>query len=117
VLDEGQKLDVWSLERIERRAWTETRPDPDGLSDAVESLRRIGPALASLDRKSCRVQLYLSSIRDEEQGGFDIPAELIAAAGAAGAELIVSILVMWYGDEEEAENTWRDKRETQDAQQ
>jgi hypothetical protein len=39
-----------------------------------------------------RASLYISAIRDEESGGFDLPAALITAAGAAQLGLAVSIL-------------------------
>jgi hypothetical protein len=50
-----------------------------------------------------RADLYISAIRDEESGGFDLPAALIAAAGAAQLALAVSILCDVADDEADSE--------------
>lgn len=84
-----------SLVLIERDQWTGAHPVETALGQAITLLRQMAPALASLDRSHARPELYLSSIRDEEQGGVSIPAELVGAASAGNLELSLSILVMW----------------------
>jgi hypothetical protein len=64
------------------------------LLPAAAKLRQLAPALASVDRSRCQVELSISTIREEDQGGFELPAELIAAAAAGGLSLGISILVM-----------------------
>ncbi len=100
---DAQRADVWSVELIQRDQWSLNRPDDDALSPAVVKLQRMVPGLTSLDRERCQAELYLSSIREEEQGGFAVPAELIAAAALANLPLSVSILVMWPSEDEEGE--------------
>jgi hypothetical protein len=92
--DKVQEADVWSLVLIQREEWTGRLPEEAALTRTSATLRRMGPALASLDRARCRTELYLSSIREEEQGGFTLPTELIEGACMARLELAVSILVM-----------------------
>jgi hypothetical protein len=60
----------------------------------AETIARLAPTLASLDRTQCRADLSISTIRQEDWGGFDLPAEFVAAAGAAGLAMGVSIPVL-----------------------
>lgn len=63
------------------------------LSAASATLRRMAPMLATLNRSRCTAELYISTIRDEDQGGLEIPAELVAAAAAGALSIDISILV------------------------
>jgi len=63
-------------------------------------LRRLAPMLAALDHTCCEAELYISTIREEAQGGFSLPAMLVTAATSAHLALTLSILVML--DDEEA---------------
>jgi hypothetical protein len=99
-LDEPQKVDVWSVELIERDRWTRSCPDERALAEALGTLRRVAPLLASLDRTGWSAELYLSTIRDEEQGGFYLPRELVDLAAKADLAISVSILVAWPDDDE-----------------
>lgn len=63
------------------------------LASATATLQRLAPALASLDRAKTQASVWLSTIRKEDQGGFGLPAELVAACAAGGLEIEVSILV------------------------
>lgn len=84
-------MDLWLLnlaeiqdgERLEHR-----------LQEAAMQLKQLAPAIAMLDRSNCRAELYISTIREEDQGGFSLPSELVAAAAAAQLSIEVSILVM-----------------------
>jgi len=67
------------------------------------TLQRLAPLLAGLDRSRCTAELYVSTIREEDQGGFELPAELVAAAAAAALSIGVSILVLL--PEEESDGT------------
>lgn len=84
-----QPADNWSITLI---PWWSGPVDENVIARAVTTLQHMAPALASLDRTRCRVQLHISAVRNEEQGGFELPSELISAAGAARLELVVSIL-------------------------
>ena len=96
-----QVADVWVVTLIERSEWTDESPLAAATERAVEILRRAAPGLARLDTSRCQTELYLSTIRDEEMGGFSLPAEIVAAAGACNLTLAVSVLVMWSDDDEE----------------
>jgi hypothetical protein len=65
----------------------------------TETLTKLAPGLAELDRSVCTAELYISTIREEDQGGFGIPTELVAAAAAARLSIGVSILVMLEWDD------------------
>jgi hypothetical protein len=93
-----QPIDVWSLDLT---GWQRGHLYTAVLPQAATTLQQMAPALAALDRTGSRAQLYISAIRDEESGGFDLPAELIAAAGAAGLEMAVSILCDVEDDDED----------------
>jgi len=95
-----QTMDVWAVELAK---WESVRADEQMMQQAIATLRKMIPGLTTLDRSRCHAELYMSSIRDEEWGGFDLPSDIIAAAGEAKLELIVSILVSWPSDDEEME--------------
>jgi len=94
----SQPVDVLLLELV---SW-ESSGDPekqdraiqDQLLPAATIIEQLTPTLVALDRSRCLAELSISTIRQEDQGGFELPAELIAAAGAARLSLGVSILVM-----------------------
>lgn len=58
------------------------------------TLRRLAPTLTALDHTCCEAELYISTIREEAQGGFSLPAMLVSAAASAHLALALSILVM-----------------------
>ncbi|MBD1841954.1 DUF4279 domain-containing protein [Cyanobacteria bacterium FACHB-63] len=86
-----QPIDLWLLNLAEIR---DGELLDHGLQEAAMQLKQLAPAIATLDRSNCRAELYISTIREEDQGGFSLPAELIAAAADAGLSIEVSILVM-----------------------
>ncbi len=67
--------------------------DAGQLLAAATTLSRLAPTLAGLDRGRCRVELYVDTIRSEDDGGFALPSELITAA-AAGLSMELSIGVL-----------------------
>lgn len=75
------------------------------MREAAHTIRQMAPVIASLDRKRCTAELYVSTIRDQEQGGIKLISDLIAAAAEARLDLIVSILVLWDDDEGDDDNT------------
>lgn len=87
-----QPVDVWGITLIERDRWTQSRPESAALAYAIAELARLSPLLYVIDRAHCSIELYISSIRDTEQGGFELPAELITVAGQTRLDLVVSIL-------------------------
>jgi hypothetical protein len=62
-------------------------------------VERLAPMLAGLDRSKCEAELYISTIRYEEMGGFGLPANLVAAAGKAALSIGISILIGLDDDE------------------
>jgi hypothetical protein len=95
-----QPTDVWSLELIHRSEWEDGPPLPEATARAAETLRRLTPGLAQLDRSAVNAELWISTIREEAMGGFGIPAEIVAAAGAAQLEISVSVLIILEDDED-----------------
>ncbi|WIG61029.1 MAG: Macrolide export ATP-binding/permease protein MacB [Ktedonobacterales bacterium] len=71
------------------------------LANATTVLQQLAPMLANLDRSQCDRQLYISTIREEEDGGLTLPEELVAAAGDAGLSINVSILVLMPDDDDD----------------
>ena len=96
-----QPTDVWSLELIKRSEWEDGPPLPEATTRAADMLRRLTPGLAQLDRSVINAELWISTIREEAMGGFGIPAEIVAAAGAAQLEISVSVLILLEDDEED----------------
>lgn len=82
-----QPVDLWQLDLAAIQ-------DGESLQNAATQLKQLAPAIATLDRSSCRAELYISTIREEDQGGFSLPTELVIAAAEAQLSIEVSILVM-----------------------
>lgn len=90
-----QEVDVWTVELVE--SW-KTSPDPIKMAHAVRTLERMAQGLAALDRTRCRAELYVSATCFEAMGSFGLPAAILATAGAAQLELVVSIFCAVYDD-------------------
>jgi hypothetical protein len=89
------------LGKWERNWPADPRDEPPLIEDEqrrflkiAEVIARLVPTLARLDRTKCWADLYISTIRHEDWGGFDMPAELVTAAGAAGLAMSLSIAVL-----------------------
>jgi uncharacterized protein DUF4279 len=106
-----QPTDVWSLELIHRSEWEDGPPLPGATARAAETLRSLTPGLIQLDRSAVTTELWISTIREEAMGGFGIPAEIVAAAGAAQLEISVSVLILLEDDEEDDTNKADDSLE------
>lgn len=95
-----QPVDVWLLDLAQ---YDSDRPaseiDQQWLQVAAV-MTKLAPAIATLDRTQCHADLYISTTRDEDQGGLSLPPELISAAAAANLSLQISILVLLDNDEE-----------------
>ncbi|MFE1744833.1 DUF4279 domain-containing protein [Coleofasciculus sp. H7-2] len=97
-----QPVDIWSLEFAN---FDSDRPREDidnQMQQAALCLEKMAPTLAVLDRTNCNVDLYISTIREEQQGGISLSPEIVAAAAAARLSIQISILVM-LDDYEESE--------------
>lgn len=101
LLDEVMSMDVWVINLVPRKDWPDGRPPVPVISHVTRLLGRITPALNALDRSQVHAELYLSTRREEAMGGFEIPAEWIAAAAAANLELDISVLATLGRDEED----------------
>lgn len=95
-----QPVDVWGLDLIDRSEWEDGLPLPEATARVADILRRLTPGLAQLDRDAVNAELWISTIREEAMGGFGIPAEIVAAAGAAQLQISVSVLIILEDDEE-----------------
>jgi hypothetical protein len=78
------------------------RDEDAKLAEVAHTLRRLAPSLAMLDRTRCVLELYISTIRYEDQGGFSLPAELVAVAADAGLSVAISILVLLSDEEDDS---------------
>jgi len=106
-----QPVDVWMLDLIARSEWEDGPPLPEATTRAADTLRSLTPGLAQLDRSVVTAQLWISTIREEAMGGFDIPAEIVTVAGAAQLEVVVSVLILLEDDEEDDTNKADDSLE------
>lgn len=82
-----QPVDLWQLDLAAIQ-------DGESLQNAATQLKQLAPEIATLDRSSCRAELYISTIREEDQGGSSLPTELVIAAAEAQLSIEVSILIM-----------------------
>lgn len=94
--DRLQPVDVWIHDFTDW--WNGDDIAEATVRQIAEMLTRFTPALATLDRSRCSAQLWLSTAREHQQGGFSVPPEIIRAAGAAGLGFEISILVDWPED-------------------
>jgi hypothetical protein len=89
-----QPVDMWRLELANFETDTTTEEIDNQMQRATVTLNKMAPALRMLDRANCNADLYISTIREEDQGGFSIPAELVAAAASGKLSIETSILIM-----------------------
>jgi hypothetical protein len=86
-----QPEDVWQLYLAE---WEGVIADISVLTQAAATLRWMAPALVALDRTKFRVELVVSITQFGEDGGCDLPYELIASAAAANLDFEISVLAV-----------------------
>lgn len=99
---ELQPADHWGLQLA---SWEGDHVSPaieEQMREAARTIHQMAPVIASLDRDRCTAELYVSTIRDQQQGGIKLISDLIAAAAEAKLDLVVSILVLWDDDEDDA---------------
>jgi hypothetical protein len=85
--------DVWVVDLISE-GWETSQLSLAQVAQVTEALHAMAPGLTALDRSRCKAELYISTIREDEQGGFELPQALVEAAGFAGLAIVVSILVV-----------------------
>jgi hypothetical protein len=79
--------------------YVDARQDPamtqrfQSIQGATHLLRQLAPVLAALDPQRCRKEVYLFTLRTEDTGGLELPADFIAAAASANLELALSISI------------------------
>lgn len=82
------------------------------LAAAAGVVAQLAPALAAVARSCTRAELHISTVRMEDQGGFDLPTDLVAVAAAAGLFIGISItVVIWPDDDDSANGDTEDKPE------
>jgi len=69
--------------------------DEENWLAVAQLLNQLIPKLAFLDRSECGVDLYISAIREEDQGGLGLPVPLIRAAAELKLPIEISIPVMF----------------------
>lgn len=89
-----QPVDLWYLELVNFDMETPKEEEKKQLQQAAIALFEMAPALTALDRSECNACLYISTIREEDRGGFSLPSEFIVAAAAGNLSIETSILVM-----------------------
>ncbi|MDF5721614.1 MAG: hypothetical protein PUP91_14260 [Rhizonema sp. PD37] len=67
---------------------------------AATKLEKMPSSLAVLERTNCNTDLYISTIREEDQGGLSLSPKLVAAAASGELSIQISILVMLDDDSE-----------------
>ncbi len=99
-----QPVDIWSLELAEIDTENTKEESDKKIQQVGIILQKMAPALAALDRTNCKADLYISTIREEQQGGLSLPSEVVNAATAANLSIKISILAM-LDDYEEVEES------------
>jgi len=89
-----QPVDMWRFELAKFESDSTKEEIDNQMQYAVVTLMKMASALERLDRTNCNADLYISTIREEDQGGFSLPAELVAAAASGKLSIETSILVM-----------------------
>lgn len=97
-----QPVDVWILELAKFDTDSTQEERDNQMLNAATTLQEISSSLARLDRTNCNTDLYITTIREEDQGGLSLPPELVKAAADSGLSIQISILVMLddYAEEE-----------------
>lgn len=92
-----QPVDMWYLDllRYDSNNYESDDSEVDQQwLNAASTIAQLAPAIATLDRTQCQADLFISTIREEDQGGLSLPPEMISAAAAAKLAIELSILVM-----------------------
>lgn len=72
------------------------------LAAGVRVLAQLAPAIAAIASSCDFAKLRLSHVFWEDQGGYSIPASLIASAAAAGLSLVISYTIIFNDDDVDA---------------
>ncbi len=89
-----QPVDVWILELAKFDSDNIKEERDNQMLQAATTLEKMSSSLAVLDRTNCHADLYISTIREEDQGGLSLPPKLVAAAASGKLSIQISILVM-----------------------
>jgi hypothetical protein len=89
-----QPVDLWRLDLVKFDSDCSSSEIDQQLKKSAALLQRLAPQISKLDRDRAQADLYISTIREEDQGGFTLPSELVVAAAAAHLSIQFSILVM-----------------------
>ena len=65
------------------------------LSKTPSILVRLTPLIARIQNYSVRKSFYVIAIRNEDQGGFEVPMDLISVAALNGLAIEISIAVFF----------------------
>lgn len=89
-----QPVDVWILDLVNFDSDSTTEERDNQMQKAATTLQKMSSSLAALDRTDCNADLYISTIREEDQGGLSLPPKLIATVASCDLSIQISILVM-----------------------
>jgi hypothetical protein len=96
--------DTWTASLIDYWSGGPDEEVREPMQQATAILERIAPSLTDLASAGCHSELYISSMRYEEDGGFELPAALVAAAAKGGLKLSISIFCALDDGAEEEEH-------------
>jgi hypothetical protein len=64
------------------------------LTNVANLLNELSPLLSHINGPQISKSLYISTIRKEDQGGFEIPHDLVTAVASCGLSIEISIMVL-----------------------
>jgi len=101
---ETQREDLWLLRLGDLLEAEGVAGGGGGADRMADTLRRLAPALATLDRAGYRTELYVGAVESAPEnengtyaGGFLLPWPLVAAAAECGLEVRVSTVTVVAG--------------------
>jgi hypothetical protein len=91
-----QQEDLWILDLVPQLDNYESTESEilEQFLVAAKTLLEIAPNICQMSCDKFTTELYISTLREEEQGGFTLPVQLIYAAALAKLPIRTSILVM-----------------------
>ena len=95
----SQPIDVCLLDLVKFDSDISPSESQQQMLVAAKILDNLAPAINCLDRSECQADLYISTVREDDQGGLSLPPALVAAAAAGNLSIQVSILVMFDEDD------------------
>jgi hypothetical protein len=106
-------LDSYEIPLVPQEQWMDGRLAPDSSARVSKALEQLRPALAALNRSRCRVELQIAFTCQQDEAGFGLPPEVLAAASAAGLDLSFLILCTY---DDPVDDDWVDEIDLDDPE-